>query len=86
MPKNGSDNRRFIRVKPSGLVARTAKLILDPKAPVVECGVSDISSGGACLEFTKPVTLPKYFELLHGGLRKKCFLVWQKGFRAGVGF
>lgn len=85
--ENGKvEHRRYVRVKPSGLVARTGKLFLDAKAPAMECQVVDISSGGACLWLSMPVQLPKHFQFMHGGVKKSCYLVWQKNLRAGIGF
>ena len=87
MPSGGKiENRRFVRVRPTGLVARTGQIILDPKAPAVECGVYDLSQGGACIELKSPMQLPKRFQFMHGGVKKSVFLVWQKNFKAGIGF
>jgi hypothetical protein len=33
--------RRFARVKPAGLVSRQAKIITDPRAPVIPCTLID---------------------------------------------
>jgi hypothetical protein len=63
-----------------------AKIIIDPKAPVIDCGVVDISAGGACLQLPRQISLPPRFELLHGRTRKRCRLVWKAGWRIGVAF
>lgn len=86
MTEGKRENRRFLRVKPAGMVARTGKLILDSRSPTIECRVIDLSRGGACLELSKPVALPRRFEFLHGGVRKSCHLVWQKNHRFGIAF
>jgi hypothetical protein len=78
--------RRFARVRPRGLVSDLAKLIVDPKAPVIECRVIDFSPGGACLEIQGQSTLPNRFELLFGGSKKRCRVVWSAGRRLGVAF
>ena len=80
------ENRRYSRIRPSGLVSKTGKLILDPKAPAVDCKVVDLSGGGACLELVRPTQLPRRFMVVHGGTRKHCSLVWQKDLRFGVTF
>jgi len=80
------ENRRYSRIRPSGLVSKTGKLILDPKAPAVDCKVVDLSGGGACLELLAPARLPRRFMVVHGGTRKHCSLVWQKDLRFGVTF
>jgi hypothetical protein len=78
--------RRFTRIRPSGLVSRTGKIILDAKSPSLDCNIVDYSAGGACLELRNRLTLPKRFDLLYSGTRKKCRLVWASGFRVGVAF
>jgi hypothetical protein len=77
--------RRFTRVRP---MARNsvAKLIVDPKAPVMDCRVVDYSPGGACLEISGQTKLPNRFELLFGGTKKRCRVVWSAGRRLGVVF
>ena len=44
--------RRFARVRPTGRISDKAKLIVDPKAPVIDCRIVDYSPGGACLELS----------------------------------
>ncbi|MBN9043998.1 MAG: pilus assembly protein PilZ [Rhizobiales bacterium 62-47] len=78
--------RRFARVRPTGLMAKTARILTDPKATLIDCTVIDYSAGGACLEVGGQVTLPKRFELLYGPTRKKCRVVWTSGRRIGVAF
>lgn len=77
-------NRRFERVRPSGRVSKTGKIILDSKSPMMDCGIVDYSAGGACLEVTAP--LPQRFELVYGNTRKKCRVIWTRGVRVGVTF
>ncbi len=78
--------RRFARVRPKGMVSDVAKLIIGPKVPVIECRVIDYSPGGACLEVWGQGKLPGRFELLFGGTRKHCRVVWSAGRRTGVAF
>ncbi len=78
--------RRFSRVRPSGLLSKSAKIILDARSPTLDCSVVDYSAGGACLELPRQATLPQRFELLYSGTRKKCRMVWARGFRVGVAF
>jgi hypothetical protein len=78
--------RRFTRVRPTGRNSDVAKLIVDPKAPVIDCRVVDYSPGGACLEISGQTKLPNRFELLFGGTRKRCRIVWSAGRRLGVVF
>jgi hypothetical protein len=78
--------RRFARVRPTGRISSEAKLIVGPKAPPVACSVVDYSAGGACLEICGQINLPNRFELLFGGTKKRCRIVWKAGQRLGVSF
>jgi hypothetical protein len=78
--------RVFTRVRPVGRNSDVAKLIVGPKAPVIDCRVVDYSPGGACLEISGQIKLPNRFELLFGGTRKRCRVVWNAGRRLGVAF
>jgi hypothetical protein len=80
------ENRRFARVRPTGLVSKVGKLVVDAKTPAIDCDVIDLSAGGACLQVRSDATLPKRFEFLHGGTRRKCSLVWKAGRRLGVSY
>ena len=77
------ETRRHARVRPA---TRSGKIIVDPKKPAIDCSVVDVSAGGACLEVSDPAALPRRFELLHGGIRKKCSVAWRTRFRLGVSF
>jgi hypothetical protein len=81
-----AQKRRFERIKPSGNLSRSGKIIVDIKSPVVNCTIVDYSAGGACLEVLPRVPLPNRFELLYAGTRKKCRVVWTNGSRLGVSF
>jgi hypothetical protein len=81
----GSEKRRFARVRPAGLVSRAAKIIL-PKGAPIECTIVDLSAGGACLDLAEPDRLPQRFTLLHGATKKNCLIKWKKFRRIGVQF
>jgi len=78
--------RRFARVRPTGRDSDGAKLIIGPKHPTVDCRIIDYSPGGACLEIWEQTKLPGRFELLFGGTKKHCRMVWRAGRRLGVAF
>jgi hypothetical protein len=78
--------RRFVRVRPTGRNSDAAKLIVGAKDPVIDCKVVDYSPGGACLEVWTQTRLPGRFELLFGGTKKRCRVVWSAGRRLGVAF
>jgi hypothetical protein len=77
--------RNFARVRPMGRSSK-AKIIVGPKAPVVDCNVIDYSPGGACLEVDPQTKVPNRFELLFGVTKKRCRVVWTHGRRLGVVF
>lgn len=79
-------DRRFNRIRPSGSLSRTGKIIVDPKSPVIDCSIVDYSAGGACIEVAPRTSLPKRFELLYSGTKKKCRVVWANGARLGISF
>jgi hypothetical protein len=78
--------RLFARVRPTGQMSGGAKIIVGPKAPLIDCRVVDYSPGGACLEVLGKPQLPNRFELLFGGTKKRCRVVWTAGRRLGVAF
>ena len=78
--------RRFARVRPTGRISSAAKLIVGPKDPLIDCTVVDYSPGGACLEVMGQPKLPNRFELVFGGTKKHCRVVWSSGRRLGVVF
>jgi hypothetical protein len=86
MPPESKPKRLYQRVRPATAAAAKAQIIVDPKQPVVAARLVDYSAGGACLEIFPMVPLPGRFELLHGGVRKKCRVCWRRGIRIGVAF
>jgi len=78
--------RLFARVRPTGQMSGGAKIIVGPKTPLIDCRVVDYSPGGACLEVLGKPQLPNRFELLFGGTKKRCRVVWTAGRRLGVAF
>jgi hypothetical protein len=55
--------RRFARVRPTGKMSSVAKVIVGPRAPIIDCSIVDYSAGGACLEVCGQTKLPNRFEL-----------------------
>jgi hypothetical protein len=85
-PIPSRENRRFRRVRPSGLVSNAATIIVAPGKPAIGCTVIDLSAGGACLDVSDPDRLPSRFVLVHGPTRKSCLIMWKKFRRIGVQF
>jgi PilZ domain len=67
-------------------VPSSVKLLLEPKAPLVECRLVDYSAGGACIELPRSLQVPERFEMFHGNIKKRCRRVWSRGLRIGVSF
>jgi len=86
MPITGRENRRFTRVRPSGLISNNATIIVAPGKPTIDCTIIDLSAGGACLDLADPGRLPSRFVLVHGATRKNCLIKWKKFRRIGVQF
>jgi hypothetical protein len=78
--------RLYQRVRPTTATAAKAQIIVGPKQPVIACRLVDYSPGGACLEIFPMVAVPERFELLHGGVKKRCRVCWRRGVRIGVAF
>ena len=81
-----SEHRRFHRIHPSGLIPKTGIMFADLKSSATACTIIDISAGGACIEVHGAGAIPRRFILNHGGVKKTCNLVWQKGRRIGISF
>jgi hypothetical protein len=80
------EHRRYVRVQPTGLVSKTGILFADLKSRPIACSIVDLSAGGACLDVRGSDVIPKRFILNHGGVKKHCNVMWQKGRRVGVAF
>jgi hypothetical protein len=80
------EHRRFHRVRPAGLVSKTGALFADLKSRPIVCNIIDLSAGGACIDVHGGDAIPRKFILNHGGVKKTCRVVWQKGRRVGVTF
>ena len=78
--------RLYPRVRPNGSEAAKAQIIPGGKGGVIACRLVDYSAGGACLEIFPMVPVPERFELLHGGVKKRCRVAWRRGVRIGVAF
>lgn len=80
------EKRRFHRIRPRGGGADAGTIFVDLKSPATPCVVFDLSAGGASIEVHGKDAIPKKFILNHGGVKKTCRVMWQKGRRVGVAF
>jgi len=69
-------------------IARSAKIIVPRRSPVIHCTVQNITSGGACLKLANTYGVPETFELTfeHGRTRRSCRVVWRRNDALGVAF
>jgi len=69
-------------------IARSAKIIVPRRSPVIHCTVQNITSGGACLKLANTYGVPETFELTfeHGRTRRACRVVWRRNDELGVAF
>ncbi|ALK08854.1 hypothetical protein [Blastochloris viridis] len=81
-----TEHRVFTRLRPSGRVSDKGKIFADVRSPTIECTVVDQSARGACLDIHGSLEIPKRFFFLHGGVKKSCVVLWQKGRRVGVSY
>jgi hypothetical protein len=81
-----AESRVFHRLQPSGLVSDKGRIFADLRSPIIECTVIDQGARGACLDIHGTSEIPKRFFFLHGGVRKSCTVLWQKGRRVGVSY
>jgi hypothetical protein len=66
-----------------------ARIFIDDKKTLIPCAITDISEGGARIEFKEdPGDLPSAFRLLFSpkGPRRECFVAWRDGLMIGVAF
>jgi hypothetical protein len=80
------EKRRSLRVQPRGLVSKVGQILLGQNAAPIDCTVIDLSAGGARLSISRPQDLPNDVEFQHGGVRRKCRVVWRRGFQVGIAY
>jgi hypothetical protein len=86
MRKGGIEQRRFVRVRPSGLVPRQAKIVIAPRSPAIDCNVIETSAGGASVDVHGVTEIPTRITFIHAGSSKAARVVWRKGRRMGLQF
>jgi len=76
------------RQLPRTKVQRCAKVVMDSCSGFVACNVRDISTRGACIEFSHPVQIPDKFVLSFDNFRsaRMCRVRWRDVYRVGVQF
>ena len=77
------DNRRR---EPRNRVLRTTFIVLSDKAPKLECTARNISESGATLRVSTTVGLPRSFDVVIEGIRRRCRVIWQTDREIGIDF
>jgi hypothetical protein len=68
-------------------VLKSAKIIFSDRLSVLDCRISNLSEGGACLQIASTASVPRTFALrLAGEPERVCQKVWTRDGRIGVRF
>ena len=74
------------RAAPRHRVLKSDFIVISEKAPKLECTVKNISDGGAALQVSTTIGIPKIFDLIIDGNRHRCRSVWRTDKKLGVAF
>lgn len=75
------------RQRPRFRVLKSARIVLNDRASVLDCTVRNVSESGACLALPTASILPSAFEISIDGLPyQTCRVIWQYCNRVGVEF
>ena len=74
------------RIAPRRHVLKSAFIVISEKAPKLECTVKNLSDGGAALQVSTTIGIPKNFDLIIDGKRHHCRSVWRTDAKIGVAF
>ena len=61
-------------------------IVISDKAPKLECRVKNVTSDGACLHVSATYGIPNRFDLIFGGKRQTCRVIWLDETSLGVMF
>jgi PilZ domain len=67
-------------------VLKTAFIVVNDKAPKLECTVRNISETGAALQLSTTYGIPANFDVVIDGARHHCRSVWRTDTKIGVMF
>jgi hypothetical protein len=65
---------------------KSGTIVFNNSSSVYSCTVRNLSSAGACLVVSAPLTVPAQFELMVDGDRLPCTVTWRRPDRIGVKF
>jgi hypothetical protein len=65
---------------------KSAHIIINEKAPKIECAVRNISEMGAALHVSTTFGIPGNFDLLNDGARRRCRSTWRTDTKLAVVF
>ena len=78
-----SDNRRRT---PRQKTFKSAKILLNNRASVIDCLLRNVSETGAQLQLSNTAGVPSTFELAFDNHIRACTVQWRHGSRLGVSF
>jgi len=67
-------------------VLKGAFIVITEKQPKIECVVKNISDTGCALQVATTIGIPQDFDLMIGGVRRRCRVQWKAGTKMGVKF
>ena len=65
---------------------KSALILISEKAPRIECAVRNISEIGAALQVSTTFGIPRNFDLLSNGARRRCRSAWRTETKLAVIF
>jgi len=78
-----NDKRRTPRTR----VLKFARIVLDDKAPKIECTLRNVSEGGCLIQVSTTLGIPHEFELIMpDGVRRHCVVVRRSETHMGLAF
>ena len=67
-------------------VLKGAFIVITEKQPKIECTVRNISDTGCAVHVLTTIGIPQNFDLIVGGVRRRCHVQWKTGTKIGVKF
>jgi hypothetical protein len=74
------------RVVFRGRTLKSGFIVLNEKAPKLECTVRNLTEAGAALRVSTTFGLPLYFDLVIDGIARRCRSQWRTDNKIGVVF
>lgn len=78
------ERRRMQRTR----TLKSARIVFNHSASVIDCTVRNLTNIGACLHVTNSLGVPDRFELMFDSMhvRRPCRVIWRTDTKLGVSF